>query len=57
MQQLGVGIAGAGMMGRAHATILADHPATRVVAVTSRQVTAVLAAIHRSIASGRPEAV
>jgi predicted dehydrogenase len=36
MQQLGVGIVGAGIMGRAHANILADHPATRVVAVTSR---------------------
>lgn len=36
MQQLGVGIVGAGIMGRAHAKILADHPATRVVAVTSR---------------------
>jgi predicted dehydrogenase len=36
MQQLGVGIVGAGIMGRAHANILADHPATRVAAVTSR---------------------
>ncbi|MER7332780.1 MULTISPECIES: Gfo/Idh/MocA family oxidoreductase [unclassified Micromonospora] len=35
MSQLGVGIAGAGIMGRAHAEILGDHPATRVVAVTS----------------------
>jgi predicted dehydrogenase len=36
MQQLGVGIVGAGIMGRAHAAVLADHPATRVVAVSSR---------------------
>lgn len=36
MQQLGVGIVGAGIMGRAHAGVLADHPATRVAAVTSR---------------------
>ncbi|SCL26625.1 Predicted dehydrogenase [Micromonospora rhizosphaerae] len=36
MPQLGVGIVGAGIMGRAHASVLAEHPATRVVAVTSR---------------------
>lgn len=36
MQKLRAGIVGAGIMGQAHAAVLAEHPAAEVVAVASR---------------------